>query len=194
MTLYLDILPLIILAVGGIIIFLAGAFLPPRPPWLLFAMSLLTTIAAGVMSFLVGPADPNYLNLLDLEEFSQFFTILLMLITSLTILLVYRYSRQRNFSRDEFYGLLINAALGMVLVASASHWLVFFLGLQVLSISLYVIIPIRPNDPQGQEAGVKYFIMSAVASAFLTFGIALLYGVTGSLDLECLPGPEYSGY
>jgi NADH-quinone oxidoreductase subunit N len=82
------------------------------------------------------------------------------------------------------YGLLINAALGMVLVAAASHWLIFFLGLQVLSIALYVIIPIRLNDPQGQEAGVKYFIMSAVASAFLTFGIALLYGVTGSLDFN----------
>ena len=107
-----------------------------------------------------------------------------MLITSLTILLVYRYSRRRNFYRDEFYGLLLNAALGMVLVAAAGHWLIFFLGLELLSISLYVIIPIRLGDPLGQEAGVKYFIMGAVASAFLTFGIALLYGVTGSLDLR----------
>ncbi len=183
MTTYFDILPLIILAAGGIIIFLAGAFLPPGPPWLLFALSLLTTVAAGVTSIFLVPANQNYLNLLDLGEFSQFFTILLMLISSLTLLLVYRYSRRRNFSRDEFYGLLVNAALGMVLIAMASHWLIFFLGLQVLSISLYVIIPVRPNDPQGQEAGVKYFIMSAVASAFLTFGIALLYGVTGSLEL-----------
>jgi NADH-quinone oxidoreductase subunit N len=184
MSLYLDILPLIILAIGGIIIFLAGAFLPPRPPWLLFVLSLLTTVAAGIASIFLVPSRPNYLNLLDLSDYSRFFTILLLLITVLTLLLVYRYSRLRNFSRDEFYGLLVNAALGMVLVAAASHWLVFFLGLQVLSISLYVIIPIRLHDPLGQEAGVKYFIMSAVASAFLTFGIALLYGVTGSLDLH----------
>lgn len=184
MSLYLDILPLIILAIGGIIIFLAGAFLPPRPPWLLFVLSLLTTVAAGIASIFLVPSSPNYLNLLDLSDYSRFFTILLLLITVLTLLLVYRYSRLRNFSRDEFYGLLVNAALGMVLVAAASHWLVFFLGLQVLSISLYVIIPIRLHDPLGQEAGVKYFIMSAVASAFLTFGIALLYGVTGSLDLH----------
>jgi NADH-quinone oxidoreductase subunit N len=184
MSLYLDILPLIILAIGGIIIFLAGAFLPPRPPWLLFVLSLLTTVAAGIASIFLVPSSPNYLNLLDLSDYSRFFTILLLLITVLTLLLVYRYSRLRNFSRDEFYGLLVNAALGMVLVAAASHWLVFFLGLQVLSIALYVIIPIRLHDPLGQEAGVKYFIMSAVASAFLTFGIALLYGVTGSLDLH----------
>ena len=144
----------------------------------------MTTVAAGIAAIFLVPSSPNYLNLLDLSDYSRFFTILLLLITSLTILLVYRYSRLRNFSRDELYGLLINAALGMVLVAAASHWLIFFLGLQVLSVSLYVIIPIRLNDPQGQEAGVKYFIMSAVASAFLTFGIALLYGVTGSLVLN----------
>ena len=184
MTLYLDILPLLILAAGGLIIFLAGAFLPPRPPWLLLALSLLTTVAAGATSILVVPANPDYLGLLDLGDYSRFFTVLLMLITSLTLLLSYRYSRLRDFSRDEFYGLLLNAALGMVLVAAGSHWLIFFLGLELLSISLYVIIPIRPDEPLGQEAGVKYFIMGAVASAFLTFGIALLYGVTGSLNLR----------
>jgi NADH-quinone oxidoreductase subunit N len=180
----IDILPLIILALGGLTIFLAGAFLPPRPPWLLFALSILTTVAAGVAAILLMPAHPDYLGLLDLGDYSRFFIVLLMLITSLTLLLVQRYSRLRDFSRDEFYGLLLNAALGMVLVAAASHWLIFFLGLELLSISLYVIIPIRPGDPLGQEAGVKYFIMGAVASTFLTFGLALFYGVTGSLDLQ----------
>jgi NADH-quinone oxidoreductase subunit N len=72
----------------------------------------------------------------------------------------------------------------MVLVAGAIHWLIFFLGLELLSISLYVIIAIRRDTAVAQEAGVKYFIMGAVASAFLAFGIALLYAATGSLDIH----------
>ena len=108
----------------------------------------------------------------------------MLVITSLTLLLANRYSRLRDFSRDEFYALLIFAALGMILVAAARHWLIFFLGLELLSISLYVIIPIRRHQALAQEAGVKYFIMGAVASAFLTFGLALLYGVTGTLDIH----------
>ncbi len=184
MTSYLDILPLLILTGGGLIVFCAGAFLPPRPPWLLFFLSLLSTFGAGLLAILLTPTRADFLGLLDLGAYARFFTILLMVLTSLTLLLAYRYSQLRAFSRDEFYALVLFAALGMVLVAIASHWLIFFLGLELLSISLYVIIPIRRNEALAQEAGVKYFIMGAVASAFLTFGIALLYGVSGTLDIQ----------
>jgi NADH-quinone oxidoreductase subunit N len=110
--------------------------------------------------------------------------VLFMVITSLTLLLVHRYSQVRGFAGDEFFALILYAALGMVLVAGARHWLIFFLGLELLSISLYVIIAIRRDMAVSQEAGVKYFIMGAVASAFLTFGIALLYAASGTLDIQ----------
>jgi NADH-quinone oxidoreductase subunit N len=72
----------------------------------------------------------------------------------------------------------------MILVAGAVHWLTFFLGLEVLSISLYVLIAIRKADPGSNEAGVKYFIVGAVAGAFLTFGMAIIYAVTGTLNIS----------
>ncbi|MGA9756278.1 MAG: NADH-quinone oxidoreductase subunit N, partial [Desulfobaccales bacterium] len=74
-------------------------------------------------------------------------------------------------------------ALGMVLAAAGTNWVIFFLGLELLSLSLYVLIAIRKGEPYGNEAALKYFIMGAVASAFLTFGIALLYAMTGSLEI-----------
>ena len=184
MTSYLDILPLLILAGGGLILFMVGAFWPQRPPWLLFVLALLSTLGAGFLTILVQPAQAAYMGMLDLGDYARFFTVLLLVITGLTLLLANRYSQLRDFSRDEFYALLIFAALGMILVAAARHWLIFFLGLELLSISLYVIIPIRRHQALAQEAGVKYFIMGAVASAFLTFGLALLYGVTGTLDIH----------
>ncbi len=71
----------------------------------------------------------------------------------------------------------------MVLVAGALNWIIFFLGLELLSLALYVLIAVRKGEAASAEAGLKYFIMGAVASAFLTFGIALLYAMSGTLEV-----------
>jgi NADH-quinone oxidoreductase subunit N len=105
-------------------------------------------------------------------------------VTLLTLLFLHRYAQVRNFAGDELFALIIYAALGMVLIVAAEHWLIFFLGLELLSLSLYVLIAIRRQETIALEAGVKYFIMGAVASAFLTFGIALLYAATGTLEIK----------
>jgi NADH-quinone oxidoreductase subunit N len=180
---YLDILPLIILTAGGLVV-LCAAFLPRRPAWLLFGLSLLTTLAAGAAALLVMPSSPHYLGLLDLGGYARFFTVLLSAVTFLTLLFLYRYSQDRGFAGDELYALLIFAAEGMVLVAASLDWLIFFLGLELLSLSLYVLIAIRRSEAVGQEAGIKYFILGAVASAILTFGLALLYAATGTLEIK----------
>jgi NADH-quinone oxidoreductase subunit N len=177
------ILPHLILAGGGTIIFLVGAFWRRRPGELLFALALLSAVAAGAAAILISPGAPSFQAVVDLGTFARYFTFLFAAITSLTLLLVRQYARARSFAGDEFYGLLLFAALGMLLVAGALNWLIFFLGLELLSISLYVLIAIRKGEPFSNEAGLKYFIMGAVASAFLTFGIALLYAASGTLQI-----------
>lgn len=184
MQAYWDILPLLILAAGGLLVFCAGAFLPRRPAWLLFGLALVTAVSAGLAAAVLTPDLPSFLNMLDLGGYARYFSVLITVITGLTLLLVYRYSRVRGFAGDEFFALILYATLGMILVAGARHWLIFFLGLELLSISLYVIIAIRRDLVVAQEAGVKYFIMGAVASAFLAFGVALLYATTGTLDIQ----------
>uniref|UniRef100_A0A7V6A5F6 NADH-quinone oxidoreductase subunit N n=1 Tax=Desulfobacca acetoxidans TaxID=60893 RepID=A0A7V6A5F6_9BACT len=184
MNSYLDIFPLIILTAGGLAVLCAGAFLPRRPSWLLFGLSVATILAAGAAALLVAPSSPEYLGLLDLGGYARFFAVLLLTVAFLTLLFLYRYSRERGFAGDELYALLIFAAEGMVLVAASVDWLIFFLGLELLSLCLYVLIAMRRTDAAGQEAGIKYFIMGAVASAILTFGLALLYAATGTLSIR----------
>ena len=180
---WLGIIPVMVLSGGGLIIFCVGAFWRRRPAGLLFALALLTVAATLAAAAWIEPTAPTFLGHLDLGPYARYFTFLLAAITGLTLLFVRRYAQVRGFGGDEFYGLLLFAALGMVLVAGAVHWLIFFLGLELLSLSLYVLIAVRKDEPRSGEAGLKYFIVGAVATAFLTFGIAVLYAVTGTLEM-----------
>jgi NADH-quinone oxidoreductase subunit N len=180
---WIAILPHLILALDGFFIFVVGAFWRRRPSGLLFGMALAGPIAAAGCALLLRPPAPHFLMLLQVGGYGLYFTSLLSLITLISLLFAYRYGKARSIGGDEFYGLILLAALGMILVAQSIHWLIFFLGLEVLSLPLYVLIAIRKADPSSNEAGMKYFVMGAVASAFLTFGIALLYGATGELDI-----------
>jgi NADH-quinone oxidoreductase subunit N len=176
-------LPILILAGGGTIIFLIGAFWRRRPTWVLFGLAVLTAVGAGAIVLLLPPAAPSFEGMVGLGGYSRFFTLLLMFITIITLLFVRQYSLAHHFAGDELYALLIFAALGMVLAAAGTNWVIFFLGLELMSLALYILIAIRLGEPYGNEAGLKYFIMGAVASAFLTFGIGLLYAMTGTLQI-----------
>ncbi len=174
-------LPFLILGGGGTLIFLVGAFWRRRPAGALFALALVTSGAAAAATLALPSLGSSLPGLLDLGGYFRFFTSLLMFITIITLLFLRRYSLTHGFAGDELYALLIFAALGMVLVVAGANWVIFFLGLELMSLALYVLIAIRRGEPYGNEAALKYFIMGAVASAFLTFGLALLYAMTGTL-------------
>jgi NADH-quinone oxidoreductase subunit N len=176
-------LPFLILAGGGTLTFLVGAFWRRRPAGALFALALITAGAAAAAVLLLPSPGQEAGGLLDLGGYFRFFASLLLGITLITLLFVRRYSATHGFAGDELYALLIFAALGMVLVVAGANWVIFFLGLELLSLALYVLIAIRKGEPYGNEAALKYFIMGAVASAFLTFGLGLLYAMTGTLEI-----------
>ncbi|MGO8763444.1 MAG: NADH-quinone oxidoreductase subunit N [Desulfobaccales bacterium] len=176
-------LPFIILGGGGTLIFLVGAFWRRRPAGVLFALALASAGAAAAATLLPPSLGPGCGGMLDLGGYFRFFTSLLLFITVITLLLVRRYSATHGFTGDELYALLIFAALGMALVVAGANWVIFFLGLELMSLALYVLIAIRRGEAYGIEAAVKYFIMGAVASAFLTFGLGLLYAMTGTLEI-----------
>ncbi len=180
---WIDLLPLSLLAGGGFLVFCMGGFWKGRPQGLLFGIALVTAIAAGAATALLRPEQTQFLKMVETGGYGRFFTFLLTLIITLSLLFSYQYGKLRDIGGDEFYGLLLLSGLGMILVASALHWLIFFLGLETMSLSLYVLIAIRKRQPASNEAGLKYFIMGAVASSFLTFGIAMVYAVTGKMDI-----------
>jgi NADH-quinone oxidoreductase subunit N len=177
------ILPHMSLAGGGLILFCVGAFWPSKAKALLFPIALIAIVLTGVASALIPPQAPQFLGMLEVQGYGRFLTILIAGITLLSLLFCHPYAKLREIAGDELYGLLLFATLGMILVAGALHWLTFFLGIETLSLSLYVLIAIRKGDPGSNEAAVKYFIVGAVAGAFLTFGIAIIYAVAGTLNI-----------
>jgi NADH-quinone oxidoreductase subunit N len=183
---WLVLLPYLILAAGGTLVFCLGAVRGKRPggAGFLYLLSLLTAVAAGVSVLVTAPGAAVFDGMLDGGPFAQFFIFLICAITAGVLLFGYHYTQIRGFAGDEYYGVLLFAALGMCLVSAAVHWLIFFLGLELFSLALYLLIAAPKGQAAANEAGLKYFIMGAVASAVLTFGLGLLYAVTGTLEIQ----------
>ncbi len=175
-------LPQFLLAAGGLLAYCAGAFLPNRRH-LPFALALAATVGSLLAVLAAGPAPGDLGSLVEISLFSRFYTGLLSLITALALLLLHRYAQRRGFANEVLYGTMVFATLGLVVVATAVNWLVFFLGFELLSLALYVLIASRRAKEISYEAGLKYFVMGAVASAFLAFGLGLLYGAGGTLGI-----------
>ena len=132
----------------------------------------------AVVRWSLGPVTP----LLVMDTHALFFMGLILLTTAGTVMLAYGYLRQSAGQREEFYLLLILATLGAAVMAASRHFAAFFIGLEILSIALYALIAYYRRRPACLEAGLKYLVLAAAASAFLLFGMALIYLDTGSLD------------
>jgi NADH-quinone oxidoreductase subunit N len=122
------------------------------------------------------------------DPFAHFFTGLIVAVAFVAVLFSWDYVRRTELHRGEYYSLLLFAALGMVLMAQANDLIVIFLGLELMSIALYVLVGFRRARFESTEAALKYFLLGAFASGFLLYGIALLYGATGTTNLERMAG------
>src|ERR687891_1351285 len=110
------------------------------------------------------------------------FIVLLIAASFAVALLAYGYLEGRDGDREEFYVLLLLATLGSAVLAASSHFASFFLGLEILSVSLYALIA-YPRSNQGHiEAGIKYLVLAAASAAFLLFGMALVYAEVGTME------------
>jgi len=104
------------------------------------------------------------------------------------VVLVYAqgYARDRNIWKGELFSLSLFVLLGIFLMISANHLLVIYLGLELQALALYSLVALRRDDARATEAAMKYFILGALASGFLLYGLSLLYGATGTLDIDTL--------
>jgi NADH-quinone oxidoreductase subunit N len=121
-----------------------------------------------------------------LDRFALFFNVVVSLTAALVLLLSVGYVRRQRIEVGEYYALVLFAAVGMMLMASALDLLVIFLGLELMSLSLYCLAGFFRTRAAGSESALKYFLLGAFASSFFLYGIALLYGATGSTSLETL--------
>ncbi len=178
---FLNILPLFILTSASILILFSIAI--KRNHKVIYVITAVSLLADFIFLH-----EVNFSNKWTIEPLFIFdgfgkFNVGLILLASLAItMLSYSYFEQREERKEEYYILLILATLGSVALVISKHFVSLFLGLEILSVSLYSMIAYLRKREKSDEAGLKYLIMAAFSSAFLLFGMALVYAVTGSLQ------------
>jgi NADH-quinone oxidoreductase subunit N len=139
------------------------------------------TIAFLLLCRTARSTAPDGTALLAIDDYARFYTGLILAATAVVTLLSIGYLERLAEQRDEYYMLLLLAALGSIVLVSATHFVSFFLGLELLSISLYALVAYPRTREQSIEAGIKYLVLAATSAAFLLFGMALVYAELGTL-------------
>jgi len=181
---WLPIMPLIIVAIGGIVVLLAGVRIRDDESEALGWMSLaFTTIAFAIAAAQLGKNGIGFAGAIAIDDYAVYFELVILIAVALTILMSLEYAADSGFSGAEYYSLLLFSTVGMMLMAAADDLIVIFIGLELMSIAVYVLAGIARNSARSTEASMKYFILGAFSTGFLLYGIALIYGATGTIKL-----------
>jgi len=178
------ILPAIILSLFGIAVMVAEPFVSEAKKSVLAWLALIGTVAA---MFGLIPMAANrgqwYSNLWIVDDFDIFLNFVFLLIAAITILTAADYLRRERMNHPEFFALLLFATAGMLMMAGSNELIMVFLGLEILSIATYVMAGFRRTDLKSNESALKYFLLGSFSSAFFLYGVALIFGATGSTNL-----------
>ena len=181
------ILPLIVVTIAAIAVLLVGVHVDDDDSEALGWLSLAGLGVALVMSFaMLGQQEQTFAGAIALDNYTGYFYIVILLAAGVTVLMSLDYVRELGLAGAEYYALVLFATLGMMLMAAAGDLIIIFLGLETMSISIYVLAGLSRRQPKSSEAALKYFMLGAFSTGFLLYGIALLYGATGSIKLQAI--------
>jgi NADH-quinone oxidoreductase subunit N len=177
--------PLLIVCGVGFALLIADLLLPhSKKHWSAYIALAGVGAAFAVTLGQWGQEQRGYSNMVVLDDLSTLFNLLFLASTFVTILLSEPFLREDRVEQPEYYALLLFCTAGMMLLASAMDLITLFLGIEVLSISLYILAGYRRESEASNEAAMKYFLLGAFASSILLYGIALTYGATGTTSLS----------
>ena len=177
--------PELILSVTAMVLLLLSVLLKKENRKIIPPLSLLGVLLAfGFAVSLWGKAEYAFQGMIALDNYSLFFKIVFLVTTALTILMSIRYLQQEGFDHSEYYILVLFAAVGMMLMASAADLIIVFLGLETSSLSIYVLAGFFRTQAKSNESALKYFLLGSFSTGFLVYGIALIYGATGTTNLK----------
>ena len=149
-------------------------------------LSVLTLVGAALVTLFTmdGQVSFTFSNMYVDDLMGDFLK--LMLYFAVLVVLIYSrgYMNDRNIESPEFYLLVIFATLGMMVMVSANHFLTLYLGLELLSLALYAMVALQRDSVRCTEAAMKYFVLGALASGLLLYGISMVYGATGTLEIS----------
>jgi NADH-quinone oxidoreductase subunit N len=184
---FITVLPEAILTVAATAVMLLAAFLRKSKERWCAAVTLFGLLAA--MGSLAGqwpPRAPAFQDMIRVDPFSIFFHLLFLLITALIVLSSSSYLRRERLAAGEFYALLLFATAGMGLMVSSNDLILSFIGLEISSLASYVLVGFRRTVATSSESALKYFLLGSFATAFLLYGIALMFGATGTTRLTAI--------
>jgi NADH-quinone oxidoreductase subunit N len=174
------VLPETILAVVAFIIMMADAISHSIERRIAGAISLAGLVAAGVAAAALWPhnGETSYGGMIITDHFRLVFAFIFLIVTFLTVLISLRWVKEEELPVGEYFALLLFAATGMLFMSAANDLVMIFLGLEITSISTYVLCGYRRRDLRSNESAMKYFILGSFSTAFLLYGIAFVYGAT----------------
>jgi NADH-quinone oxidoreductase subunit N len=179
--------PLLTLVAGALLVILLEASIKRENKSYLAYISIIFLIICGFFCIQSWGKDLSYFsNHLFLDNFALFFSFVLIIATILVILISMKYISLQNANVGEYYALLLLALSGMLIMVSSTDLIVIFLGLEILSMSSYALAGLKRGDEKSSEAALKYFLLGSFASAFLVYGLALLYGVSNSSNISVI--------
>ena len=177
--------PEVVLSLFGMIVMIADPFVGTARKrtlgWLALVGALLALASVHIASHFPGPA---YSDLIRADSFSMFMHVVILSAVVIAILGSLDYLDQENIQRGEYYALVLFAAAGMGILAGANELVTAFVGLEISSIASYVLVGFRRRSPASNEASLKYFLLGSFATAFFLYGIAMVYGATGTTHIE----------
>jgi NADH-quinone oxidoreductase subunit N len=189
---YIRILPEIVLGVFGIIVMMADPFIPQHASKKPLGYISVVGMIVALLSILcqaryAGISDPalgtGWFGMIRVDTFSLFFHVVIALITLAVILMSFEYMDVQRMRSGEYYGIILFAALGMMLMSSATELVMIFIALEISSIGSYVLAAMRRRIAESAESSLKYFLLGSFATAFFLYGVALMFGATGSTNV-----------
>ncbi len=178
------IIPILCVALAGLVVLLAEAFRGRDEKMPIGGLAIIGLVGAGAASILLWNRNATSFGVVTADNFSLFVNLVLVAVGILTVIFSSQTVDRDGIPAGEYYAIMLFAMVGMMLMGQATDLLVIFLALETMSIAVYVLTGIRREQQQSTEAAFKYFLLGAFASAFFLYGVAFLYGVTGSTNLD----------
>ncbi len=185
---YVRILPEIVLSLFGMAIMLLEPLVDERSSQKLLGAIALTGSVAAIAATLYQSQFPGvgFWGMVKVDSFSIFFHFVVAAITALVVLSSHQYMEVQKIRAGEYYGLILFGAVGMCLMSSAVELVLIFIALEISSISTYVLAGFRRRAAISSEASLKYFLLGSFATAFFLYGVALMFGATGSTSIAAI--------
>ncbi|MGC2172595.1 MAG: NADH-quinone oxidoreductase subunit N [Candidatus Sulfotelmatobacter sp.] len=185
---YIRILPEIVLSVFGMIVMLLEPLLDERTGQKVLGLIALLGTLAGIGATWVMAESPGlaFWNTVRVDRFSVFFHVLVIAIAAVVILSSYEYMAMQRIRAGEYYALILFGVVGMALMSSAVELVLIFIALEISSISSYVLAGFRRHEAASAESSLKYFLLGSFATAFFLYGVALMFGATGSTNIDTI--------